>query len=880
MPSTSPYQNNDYQAVSSFRPYVLPINDIFKSISAQNAYWDEGAAKVKNVYDNALELKLSLEPNKQIRDQFMKDAEKEITKLSTMNLADPSVQRQGFGIFKPLFKDEGIVSDDAATRHIEKVNNTALGFRQKDNGKGYNFYNHQYALLGSKEFKNSQDRMAGKKYLENAKEYEPYYDYTSDMTKALKDCHPSSNVQQSPNYNKSDDGSTSMTGYSYYNSIKTLSAEQARVCIEGGMSPAGLRQLQIEGAVSYTNNKETLARDTVSMLTGINENSQAALAQLAARKMQIEEDSGKLFTPEQKTTLLKALDEQIKGITNDITDNTLVMNKLNNNDLSPINENYDQYAGSVYTFRKLYKRAAAAAYEETERKYLGDDVQTADIKFRNDMTLRDIDFRYDVALENIKQENANWRDANGAGGASESPFKRDASGRTIINPNLEPQQQNLLGGGEKEPDPKAYPAIQSQIANFNSSNETNNLKLYNEIITRGDRDEAFRNTLMAGFDYHDGWENFKKYTANNRFFSNKTKEAIGIHQTVWFKAYFPLNEKDEMFNSWAQKESQIQIGLQTLNKKVEIAEKEVAIAVGGNQEQKITEAIKNIKPQSGVTATEMANALLGKPSRIKIERVGPGANTFGDLTSGGFGGVTNIYLDDVKVKDDNLYKLKDQVLSKIKVPLQEINDTRAKVYSTLGFNRDRFFLTYDDKSGFIKSIKSAFPENDKPNEKISVLASDFAGSVKINHPGAKKGEKNERINNTYRNTLGIGTEVEIPEDGIVILRNTKYNLLPQAINNPILRDVAFQLGTVAETRDFKNTQPGKKVENADITIPVWQNGNRKDATIEIHNTGSGPEYQLYIQGQTLTDPILRSTNSYDFLEQLNTLPVTVNKPLK
>jgi hypothetical protein len=93
MASTSPYSGNDYQAVSTYRPYQLPVNDIFKAISAQNEFWDMGARRVKSMYDNALDLKLSLAPNREMRDQFMKDSEKQLTKLSSMNLADPGVQR-------------------------------------------------------------------------------------------------------------------------------------------------------------------------------------------------------------------------------------------------------------------------------------------------------------------------------------------------------------------------------------------------------------------------------------------------------------------------------------------------------------------------------------------------------------------------------------------------------------------------------------------------------------------------------------------------------------------------------------------------------------------------------------------------------------------
>jgi hypothetical protein len=188
MASTSPFQNNDYQAALSLRPMRLPVNDIFRALSAQNAFWDAGAQRVKSVYDDALGLKLSNTENQQLRDQYMKESQKQIVKLSAMDLSDPSVQRQGFSIFQPLMSDEGIISDDAATRHIQKVNSEALSFRNQDGGKYYSQTNHQYALQGAGEFMSSTDRFAGKKYLQQRKEYEPFYDYTAEYDKALKNC--------------------------------------------------------------------------------------------------------------------------------------------------------------------------------------------------------------------------------------------------------------------------------------------------------------------------------------------------------------------------------------------------------------------------------------------------------------------------------------------------------------------------------------------------------------------------------------------------------------------------------------------------------------------------------------------------------------------
>lgn len=138
MPATNPYEQNDYQGVSTYRPYKLPINDIFKALTAQNQFWDEGARRVKNRYENTVNLKLLTTDNTAIRDQFVKDSEKEIQKMSSMDLSNPDIQRRGLSIFDPLYKDKDIVGEDYVVREAENELATGESFRTKDGGKFYN----------------------------------------------------------------------------------------------------------------------------------------------------------------------------------------------------------------------------------------------------------------------------------------------------------------------------------------------------------------------------------------------------------------------------------------------------------------------------------------------------------------------------------------------------------------------------------------------------------------------------------------------------------------------------------------------------------------------------------------------------------------------
>jgi hypothetical protein len=373
--STSPYQQNDYNAASAFRPYQLPVNDIYKAIAAQDQFWDQGAARVKSVYDNALGLNLSIGANKQIRDNFMKDAEKQISKLSTMNLADPSVQRQGMGIFKPLFQDEGILYDDAMTKHYEKVRNDALRYRQQDDGKGYSDTNLAYAMDGYNDFVNSTDRMAGKKFYEKRKEYTPFYDPTSELNGILKNCKP--------------DKATNDVVQGYYintYSDESLSAAKINACMDAGLSERAKRQLQINGYVQYKNNPEALASQYLPYLQGTRtqlSEEKAAIQGVLANKDNLKSLSKKqlaklgLYDSSQITPeFIKSLEEQQQSIDDRILNTSETIKKLLSNDFSPImGDNLETVAGTIYTKDYIKNIGEGFSYDFRTNEKKADPVQ-------------------------------------------------------------------------------------------------------------------------------------------------------------------------------------------------------------------------------------------------------------------------------------------------------------------------------------------------------------------------------------------------------------------------------------------------------------------------------------------------------------------------
>lgn len=859
MPSTSPYQANDYQAANAFRPYSLPVNDIFNAISAQNKFWDEGAQRVKSVYDNALGLDLSIQGNKDIRDQFMKQADQQITKLSSMNLSDPSIQRQGFNIFQPLFQDQGVMSDHAATSHISQVMQDANSYKSRDNGKLYSDDNLQYALQGANEFKNSTDRMAGLKYMQTAKDYEPYYDYTDDFTKAMKGCNPSSVTTQSPEYSNGE-----LTGYSNLSTTKALSASQVDQCLNSGMSPKGLRQLQIEGWVKYNGHPDVLAGDASSYLSSLNTVDSDQLQNLAVTRKSLVDKSGNYagITDDQQKSMLNAIDQQTDQLTDRLDKNTGLVKRLNGKDYSVFNDNYDAYAGSVYTYRTLTAKSLALQYSQREDKQVADPVQMMNLKFKHDDNLNTLNHNFEIGMEQMKED----------GKMDEDMFKymmKGSNGQWMLRPDIQWQTTNLTGAPDNTPDPTAYSAIQGKVSDLNNQLATSNTKVWNSLVRRGDRDPSLKAALLGGFNYLNG----NKYGNDDQAWSafknggNKFKLPDGsmgdITQTSWFKAYSQQNPDDDDIGEWKSNTFATDMAAKTLQTRLDLVDKEVIKGIdpkASSINDILTNRLSAVKPVviQGVTFTpeEVAKVYAGETVKgLKYEE-----NNFGKFFSMNgqdpSEGIASIW-DKTKSIRDNTSDV-----------LGTISSKRAELLSNLGFSRDRYALTPDSKSPWIQSVQDALRGSDgKSREGISVQSTNFSGGVNINIPGATQDDA-DKLNTK----LGAGTGAKLVGDGVIHVDNASYMVIPQAINNPVMKDVAYQLGTIANTTDYVNTPIGQSVKQAEMHIPILIAGKTRDVTVEVVNDGPNPEFNLYINGANTSKPQITAYSAYDLINQMSSLP--------
>lgn len=415
MAATSPFEQNDYQAIDNLKPYRLPVNDAFNALVSQNEFWEIGARSIKSVYDNALGLKLTNPENQRIRDEFMRSSEVELTKLSRMDVSKGETIRKGQAIFRNLFKDEGIAYDNAMTNHYEKVRQDALVMREKDGGKGYSDTNLAYAMDGYGEFVNSKDRMAGKKLYQNRKEYTPYYDPTSELASIMKLCKASTG------------SSEVLEGYwikGYSN--ESLTAKKVNTCLDGGLSDRAKRQLQINGYVTYKNNPEALRDKYIPHLQGTTaqlSEENAAIKGVLANKNNLKslkkEDLMKigLSDPSQVTPeLIQSLEQTVNLNDKRMVNINASINKMLAGDLSDITSNFEPIAGAMYSRDYIQNIAEGLSYDFSKNTVKADPVQMMfyqqnQINARqedqqlHDIEMKDLDLRNDLAVKQMKSGN-------------------------------------------------------------------------------------------------------------------------------------------------------------------------------------------------------------------------------------------------------------------------------------------------------------------------------------------------------------------------------------------------------------------------------------------------------------------------------------------
>lgn len=474
MAATSPYTGNDYQAVSNFRPYELPINDIFKSISAQNQFWDAGAARVKSYYDKGLNLDLTLSENRKIRDDFMKNAEKELIKLSSMDLSDPSVQRKGMSIFKPLFKDTSILQDDYLTRKQKEIYADADRYKsdEKTRGAGFHMDNLAYALMPFKNFGEGTSRGDLPSIFNKAKnsQYIPHYDFSKERMDILEQCKPDKF-----------DNTTEQGMYLESERDASLTKTKLWGCLDSALSPQAHQQIRISAAVRYNNDYNTLRQDYLDSADSQIKSYTDEVAKLAAKKAAIKGNA-------QYADIEKGYDEQIKLYEDQI--------KRKQKDLSEINSWDEKYMSSRYedlAYFAYFKRINEPFAQAFSRVDIERDKKANPVSMMMYVQQKLDDRQEDSQMHDIEMKNLDTRLKMLYGGGDDGKSVSERMRAAVASGLVSPEEFQKVYGSATVDEGMGFDAVNTLLNNTNTELTTKftEIKSYLE----GDEDLA---KIMVG----------------------------------------------------------------------------------------------------------------------------------------------------------------------------------------------------------------------------------------------------------------------------------------------------------------------------------------------------------------------------------------------
>lgn len=380
MAATSPYSPNNYQ-VSQFQPAELPLEDIFKGISVKNQYWNLRASAIKSTYDKALDLDLTLSENRNIKDEYLKNARNELKKLSTMNLNEESVQKKATQIFEPIFKDRAIIYDDTVTKLRKSVIGTALSYRDKDGGKEFSDINLEDALSYFDGFSENTTREQMESIYNNAKNarYIPYYDFSKTMQDALSNCKGSKNKD------------TDQSGLNFkITETSGIEASQAALCIESAiaMDNRAMEQMGINARVNFKRDPDALYKGVNQYLISSSETTRNKLIELQTRKLAAIKENA---SPEILDNIQSAIDIYSERL----ADDNRYINKIKKGESDFIDKDFNTWSQRVYKKNIIDSYATPRATLSTSVTYEGNPGAIAEYREKGENA------RFAINQENI-----------------------------------------------------------------------------------------------------------------------------------------------------------------------------------------------------------------------------------------------------------------------------------------------------------------------------------------------------------------------------------------------------------------------------------------------------------------------------------------------
>lgn len=130
-------------------PQVLPDPAIYKPdfnffdrmLQRKQSQFEQGLSQVKSAYTSVLNAPLSDRANIPLRDQYIKQAQEELKKISSSDLSLPQNIQTAQGIFSPFWEDEFIAQDAALTKWYQGEASKLAAWRDSPDEKVRSKYN-------------------------------------------------------------------------------------------------------------------------------------------------------------------------------------------------------------------------------------------------------------------------------------------------------------------------------------------------------------------------------------------------------------------------------------------------------------------------------------------------------------------------------------------------------------------------------------------------------------------------------------------------------------------------------------------------------------------------------------------------------------------
>jgi hypothetical protein len=157
-------------------PTQLPLNidRVERMLRLRESMYQDGAKKVRSLYESAFNSPLLRDGNIKRRDEYLKLINDGLKSVSGMDLSLTQNQNVAASLFQPVLEDENIIKDIAFTRNYQKEISKAESLRNSSNAEDKKRYwdtGVKYMQYKAEEFKNADEQtalgMSAPKFVEN-----------------------------------------------------------------------------------------------------------------------------------------------------------------------------------------------------------------------------------------------------------------------------------------------------------------------------------------------------------------------------------------------------------------------------------------------------------------------------------------------------------------------------------------------------------------------------------------------------------------------------------------------------------------------------------------------------------------------------------------